>query len=82
MDIFARTHLDELENQSIFIFRRGVSRLQKRLHAVVDGERFDAPYESPEDAEIVVRTHQQTVDESVAIVLEGLLPRLRVTSAP
>jgi bifunctional enzyme CysN/CysC len=36
-----------------------------------------APYEAPEDPEIVVRTDEQTVDESVAIVLEQLLPRLR-----
>jgi bifunctional enzyme CysN/CysC len=38
---------------------------------------IDAPYEAPEDAEIVVHTHQQTVDESVATILEQLLPRLR-----
>jgi bifunctional enzyme CysN/CysC len=37
---------------------------------------IDAPYEPPEDAEIVVRTERQTVNESVAIILEGLLPRL------
>ena len=37
---------------------------------------IDAPYEPPEDAEIVVRTDQQTVNESVAVILEGLLPRL------
>jgi bifunctional enzyme CysN/CysC len=38
---------------------------------------IDAPYEAPEDPEIVVHTHQQTVDESVATILEQLLPRLR-----
>ena len=38
---------------------------------------IDAPYEAPEDPEIVVRTDQQTVDESVATILEQLLPRLR-----
>jgi bifunctional enzyme CysN/CysC len=38
---------------------------------------IDAPYEAPEDAEIVVHTDQQTVDESVATILEQLLPRLR-----
>src|SRR5438270_1173409 len=37
---------------------------------------IDAPYEPPEDAEIVVRTDRQTVNESVATILEGLLPRL------
>src|SRR5204862_7210807 len=38
-----------------------------------------APYEPPEDPEIVVRTDQQTVDKSVATILEQLLPRLRAT---
>ena len=38
---------------------------------------IDAPYEAPEDPEIVVHTDQQTVDESVATILEQLLSRLR-----
>jgi bifunctional enzyme CysN/CysC len=38
---------------------------------------IDAPYEAPEDAEIVVHTDRQTVNESVATILEGLLTRLR-----
>lgn len=38
---------------------------------------IDAPYEAPQDPEIVVRTDRQTVDESVATILEQLLPRLR-----
>jgi bifunctional enzyme CysN/CysC len=38
---------------------------------------IDAPYEAPEDAEIVVHTDQQSVDESVATILEQLLPRLK-----
>jgi len=38
---------------------------------------IDAPYETPVDPEIVVQTHQQSVEESVAIILEGLLPRLK-----
>ena len=38
---------------------------------------IDAPYEAPEDPDISVRTAQQTVDESVAVILEQLLPRLR-----
>ncbi|MEY2499358.1 MAG: bifunctional enzyme CysN/CysC [Verrucomicrobiota bacterium] len=40
---------------------------------------IDAPYEAPEDPEIVVYTHKQTPDESVAWILEGLLPRLRLS---
>src|SRR5436189_1230077 len=38
---------------------------------------IDAPYEPPDDAEIVVHTDKQTVNESVAAILEGLLPRLK-----
>jgi bifunctional enzyme CysN/CysC len=38
---------------------------------------IDAPYEAPEDPEIVVHTDQQSVDESVATIMEQLLPRLR-----
>ena len=38
---------------------------------------IDAPYEAPEDPEIVLYTDQQTVPESVRLVLEGLLPRVR-----
>lgn len=38
---------------------------------------IDAPYEAPDDPEIVVHTDRQTIDESVATILEQLLPRLR-----
>ena len=38
---------------------------------------IDAPYEAPVDPDIVVRTHQQSVEESVATILERLLPRLK-----
>ncbi len=38
---------------------------------------IDAPYEAPEDPEIVLHTDEQTVPESVRLVLEGLLPRVR-----
>jgi bifunctional enzyme CysN/CysC len=38
---------------------------------------IDAPYEPPIDPDIVVRTHEQSVEESVASILEQLLPRLK-----
>jgi bifunctional enzyme CysN/CysC len=38
---------------------------------------IDAPYEPPDDAEVIVHTDRQTVNESVATILEGLLPRLK-----
>ncbi len=39
---------------------------------------IDAPYEEPEDPEIVVHTDRQTLNESVTEVLESLLPRIKV----
>jgi bifunctional enzyme CysN/CysC len=41
---------------------------------------IDAPYESPEDPEIIVHTHEQTAAESVAQILTELLPRLRLSN--
>ena len=38
----------------------------------------DAPYEAPEDPEIVVRTDRQSPGESVAQILHVLVPRLRL----
>jgi bifunctional enzyme CysN/CysC len=38
---------------------------------------IDAPYEPPEGPDIIVHTDKQTVDESLAIILEQLLPRLK-----
>jgi bifunctional enzyme CysN/CysC len=38
---------------------------------------IDAPYEPPEDPEIVVHTDRQTVEESIATILEQLIPRLK-----
>ena len=39
---------------------------------------IDAPYEAPDDPEIVVHTDQQSPQESVDRILEELLPRLRL----
>ena len=39
---------------------------------------IDAPYEPPEDPEIIVRTHEQTPAQSVELILTELLPRLRL----
>ncbi len=41
---------------------------------------IDAPYEPPEDPEIVVRTHHESPHASVAHILAELLPRLRLGS--
>ena len=58
---------------------RDPKNLYKKARAgeIRDFTGIDAPYEAPEDPEIVVHTDQQSVDESVAAILEQLLPRLR-----
>jgi bifunctional enzyme CysN/CysC len=58
---------------------RDPKNLYKKARAgeIRDFTGIDAPYEAPEDPEIVVRTDEQTVDESVATIMEQLLPRLR-----
>ncbi len=48
-----------------------------RAGEIRDFTGIDAPYEAPDDPEIVVRTDRQTVEESVATILEHLLPRLK-----
>jgi bifunctional enzyme CysN/CysC len=48
-----------------------------RSGEILEFTGIDAPYEAPDDPEIVVHTDKQTVDESVATILEQLLPRLR-----
>jgi adenylylsulfate kinase len=52
-----------------------------RAGEIRDFTGIDAPYEPPEDPEIVVRTDRQNVDESVATILEHLLPRLKADNA-
>ena len=39
---------------------------------------IDAPYEAPENAEVTVPTDRQSIEESVAHIVEFLRPRLRV----
>jgi bifunctional enzyme CysN/CysC len=59
--------------------RRDPKNLYKKARAgqIREFTGIDAPYEAPEDPEIVVHTDRQSVDESVATILEQLLPRLR-----
>ena len=62
---------------------RDPKNLYKKARAgkIRDFTGIDAPYGPLEDAEIVVHTDKQTVDESVATILEELLPRLRKGAA-
>ena len=59
--------------------RRDPKNLYKKARAgqIREFTGIDAPYEAPEDPEIVVHTDRQSVDESVATIMEQLLPRLR-----
>jgi bifunctional enzyme CysN/CysC len=58
---------------------RDPKKLYKKARAgeIREFTGIDAPYEPPEDAEVIVHTDRQTVNESVATILEGLLPRLK-----
>ncbi|MEP7078241.1 MAG: adenylyl-sulfate kinase [Chthoniobacterales bacterium] len=58
---------------------RDPKHLYKKARAgqIRDFTGIDAPYEAPDDPDIVVRTDEQNVDESVATIMEQLLPRLR-----
>lgn len=60
---------------------RDPKQLYKKARAgeIRDFTGIDAPYEAPEDAELVVLTEAQSVDESVAAILEDLLPRIRAS---
>jgi adenylylsulfate kinase len=72
VEVFVDAPLDVCEE-------RDPKQLYKKARAgeIRDFTGIDAPYESPEDPEITVRTDQQNVDESVAAILQQLLPRLR-----
>ncbi len=58
---------------------RDPKQLYKRARAgeIRDFTGIDAPYEPPEDPDIAVRTDRQSVEESIGVILEQLLPRLK-----
>ena len=62
---------------------RDPKHLYKKARAgeIRDFTGIDAPYEPPEGPEIIVHTDRQTVDESIATILEQLLPRLKQEEA-
>jgi bifunctional enzyme CysN/CysC len=72
VEVFVDAPLDVCE-------ARDPKHLYKKARAgeIRDFTGIDAPYEPPEDPEIVVHTDKQTVDESIATILEQLLPRLK-----
>lgn len=60
--------------------RRDPKSLYKKARAgqIKEFTGIDAPYERPETPEIVVRTDEQSAAESVASILDHLLPRLQM----
>ena len=59
--------------------QRDPKQLYKKARAgeIKEFTGIDAPYEAPVDPEIVVHTDTQTLNESVAAILEKLLPRVK-----
>lgn len=37
---------------------------------------IDSPYETPENPDVVIRTAEQSIDDSVSVLMESVLPRL------
>ena len=71
IEIHVRASLDECK-------RRDVKGLYKKALAgeIKEFTGIDDPYEAPENAEIVVNTDSQSVDESISQILEYLKPYL------
>jgi len=59
--------------------RRDPKQLYKKARAgqIKDFTGIDAPYEAPEDPEIIAHTADATLEESLASILEVLLPRIK-----
>lgn len=59
--------------------QRDPKQLYKKARAgqLKDFTGIDAPYEVPERPEIVVHTDRESIDESLAVVLATLLPRVK-----
>lgn len=59
--------------------QRDPKHLYKKARAgeIKEFTGIDAPYEAPEDPEIVVHTDKETLSESLTTILEKLLPRIR-----
>ncbi|MEA3188386.1 MAG: bifunctional enzyme CysN/CysC [Chthoniobacter sp.] len=59
--------------------QRDPKQLYKKARAgeITQFTGIDAPYEAPENAEIVVHTDRQTLNESLTEILEKLLPRVK-----
>ncbi len=73
VEVYVNASLAECE-------RRDPKSLYKKARAgqIRQFTGIDAPYEAPEDPEIIVPTGEQSVEQSVNVILDQLLPRLTV----
>ena len=64
--------------------QRDPKNLYRRARAgeIQEFTGISAPYESPENAEVVVPTSKLSLEESIAVVMEALLPRVRHEFSP
>jgi len=76
VEVFVDTPLEVCE-------QRDPKQLYKKARAgqIKDFTGIDAPYEAPESPEIIARTAAATLEESVAAILEVLLPRIKSDEA-
>jgi len=60
--------------------KRDPKQLYRRARAgeIKDFTGIDAPYELPEDPDLVIDTENKTLAESVALILDFIRPRLRI----
>jgi bifunctional enzyme CysN/CysC len=72
VEVFVNTPLEICE-------QRDPKQLYKKARAgqIKDFTGIDAPYEAPEDPEIVTSPATQTLNESVSTILEALLPLIK-----
>jgi len=72
VEVFVDTPLEVCE-------QRDPKQLYKKARAgqIKDFTGIDAPYEAPEDPEVVTRTTDATLQESVTTILDVLLPRIK-----
>lgn len=77
LEVFVDTPLTVCE-------QRDPKQLYKKARAgqLKDFTGIDAPYEVPENPEIILHPDRQTPDESLTVVLATLLPRVQIEAPP
>ena len=73
IEVYVNTSLEECE-------RRDVKGLYKKARAgdIKNMTGISAPYETPENPDIIIKTETETIEESVKKILEVLIPKLKL----